>query len=149
MRSHINAVSALSLVASMTVAACSNSDAPVAPGAARPASSLERSDKADPKWSSWSIPQNLGAVINTGSIEQHPTISKDGLSLYFASDRTGTLGGLDTWVSHRASVDDPWGAPVNLGPNINSAGNDFAVAFTGEILRSVEGFVEGDAEAAL
>src|SRR5205814_7184927 len=36
-------------------------------------------------WSEWSVPENLGPVINTPGIEQHPTISRDGLSLYFAS----------------------------------------------------------------
>src|SRR2546425_393539 len=85
-----------------------------------------------PVYSDWSTPVNLGPVINSGSNEQHPAISKDGLSLYFASDRAGAgrLGGLDIYVSHRESLDDPWGAPVNLGPNINSAGNDLAPTFS-------------------
>jgi len=81
-------------------------------------------------WSDWSTPVNLGSVINSTASDQHPAISKDGLSLYFASDRLGGLGGLDIYVSQRASVDDPWGAPVDLGPNINSAGNDLAPAFS-------------------
>jgi hypothetical protein len=76
------------------------------------------------------VPENLGGVINTAAAEQHPTISKDGLSLYFASDRTGTMGGLDLWVSRRASVDDPWTTPVNLGSNINSALTDLAAGFS-------------------
>jgi len=42
----------------------------------------------------------------------------------------GSYGGIDIWVSRRASIDDPWGAPENLGPNINSAGNDLAPTFT-------------------
>src|SRR2546428_14152125 len=86
-----------------------------------------------PLYLDWSAPVNLGPVINSGSNEQHPAISKDGLSLYFASDRTGAggLGGLDIYVSQRActDTDDPacaWQAPANLGPNINSAGNDLA-----------------------
>jgi len=117
------------VLGALFVAACSTSDAPVAPGAARP--SVATSPDLDAQhWSAWSPPENLGAVINTGANEQHPTISKDGLSLYFASDRTGTMGGLDIWVSHRAKIDEPWGAPQNLGPNINSAGNDLAVGFS-------------------
>src|SRR5436190_14317335 len=85
-----------------------------------------------PLYSDWSAPVNLGPVVNSGSNEQHPAISKDGLSLYFASDRPGAggMGGLDIYVSHRESLDAPWGAPVNLGPNINSAGNDLAPTFS-------------------
>lgn len=51
-------------------------------------------------------------------------MSKTGLSLYFASNRPGGFGGLDIYASQRASLDDPWGPPVNLGPPINSAAND-------------------------
>jgi hypothetical protein len=83
-----------------------------------------------PEWGPWSAPVNLGPAINTAANEQHPAISKDGLSLYFGSDRPGGLGGLDIWVSRRASLDDPWGAPEDLGPNINSTANDLAPAFS-------------------
>jgi len=119
----------LMLCVAAVVAACSDGgSAPMAPRASLEPGAARRA--ADPVWSAWSTPENLGGVINTTGIEQHPTISKDGLSLFFASDRAGTRGGLDLWVSHRASKDDPWGAPENLGPNINSAGNDLAAAFT-------------------
>lgn len=67
------------------------------------------------KYSDWSAPVNLGPVINSASSDQGPAISKDGLTLYFHSNRPGGLGAFDMWVSQRASVDDPWGAPVNLG----------------------------------
>ena len=82
------------------------------------------------KFSDWKPPVNLGAVINSGVNNQHPAISKDNLSLYYSSDRTGTLGILDIWVSQRASVDEPWGGPQNFGPNINSSGRDLAPAFS-------------------
>lgn len=49
--------------------------------------------------------------------------SPDGLSLYFASNRPGGVGGLDIWVAHRASKDAPLGDPVNLGP-VNSIADD-------------------------
>src|SRR2546428_7640205 len=74
-----------------------------------------------PKFSGWSTPVNLGPVINSVLRENGPAISKDGLSLYFGSFRAGGFGGSDIWVSHRASVDDSWGSPVNLGPTINTA----------------------------
>lgn len=62
----------------------------------------------------WSAPVNLGPPINTSSIEFQPAISKNGLSLYFTSDRAGGVGGNDTWVSQRDCADRPWGTPVNL-----------------------------------
>ncbi len=75
----------------------------------------------------WSAPVNIGPPVNallTGSpprgAELNPSISKNGLSLYFASDRAGGFGGFDIWVSQRPSVNDPWGEPQNLGPNINT-----------------------------
>jgi Tol biopolymer transport system component len=73
---------------------------------------------------SWSTPVNLGATVNTASTEGCPFLSKDGLSLYFASNRAGTLGGLDIYVSHRTSADGPWGTPVTIGPTINSTASD-------------------------
>jgi WD40 repeat protein len=82
------------------------------------------------RFSDWSAPVNLGPVVNAGVNNQHPAISKDGLSLYYGSDAGGTLGRLDIWVSHRDSLTDAWGTPQNLGPNINTAGNEFAPAFT-------------------
>lgn len=73
------------------------------------------------KYSDWSAPVNLGPVINSASSDQGPAMSKDGLSLYFHSNRPGGLGGpFDMYVSQRASVDDPWGPPINLGPTVNT-----------------------------
>jgi hypothetical protein len=115
-------------VALLAIAACSSPDRqPTAPTL----QGVRANDVGDDaEWSPWSVPENLGPVLNSAAIEQHPTISKDGLRLYFASDRPGTMGGLDLWVSQRASAEDPWGAPVNLGPHINSPANDLAAAFT-------------------
>jgi WD40 repeat protein len=128
-RTSRSACSVLVLSCAVTaLTSCSDRAEPVAPTVARPITANEKVD--DAMWSAWSTPENLGPVINTADIEQHPTISRDGLSLYFASDRQGTMGALDIWVSHRESVDDPWGPPVNLGANINSAANDLAVAFS-------------------
>jgi hypothetical protein len=88
-------------------------------------------------FSEWSAPVNLGAVNSTCSPatgatcnEQGPFLSKDGLSLYFASNRPGGLGGLDIYVSQRASVDDPWESPQNLGPNINSSGDESEIGMS-------------------
>ena len=79
----------------------------------------------------WSVPINLGPTINTTLYyEQGAAISKDGLSLYFQSNRPGGYGNYDLYVSQRASVNDAWGSPQNLGPNINTAGNDVGVTLS-------------------
>ena len=76
---------------------------------------------ASPRWSDWSTPVPL-STLNTAAEEQTPAVSKDGLALYFSSDRSGGQGGTDIWISSRASSADPWGAPVNLGSAVNTAG---------------------------
>ena len=52
----------------------------------------------------------------------HPALSADGNTLYFSSDMQGTLGGNDIWMCKKNG--DTWSQPVNLGPNINSPGNE-------------------------
>ena len=66
------------------------------------------------QFSEWSTPVNV-TQINSVANEQHPAISKDGLSLYFASGRPGGCGKMDIWVSQRSSIDSPWEEPFNLG----------------------------------
>src|SRR5262249_32587495 len=85
---------------------------------------------AQPRYSDWSQPVNLGPVINSAFNDQHPALSKDGLSLYISSNRPGGYGADDLWVSHRASVDDAWEPPQNLGPVINTAAVEFSPAFS-------------------
>ena len=75
---------------------------------------------AAPKYSEWSTPTSLGSIVNSPSIDAGPASSKDGLSLYFHSTRPGGFGLNDIWVSQRASEDDSWGPPMNLGPAINT-----------------------------
>ncbi len=54
----------------------------------------------------------------------HPAISADGLTLYFVSDMSGGLGGKDIWKVERSSPSGDWGKPINLGPQINTKGNE-------------------------
>jgi len=69
---------------------------------------------------------NLGETINSTFNEQAPTLSPNGLSLYFGSNRPREGGTTDTdlWVSHRSCGDCLWETPVNLGPVINSSAGD-------------------------
>jgi WD40-like Beta Propeller Repeat len=65
----------------------------------------------------WSPPVNLGPVVNTQQLDQRCTISKDGLSLFFGSNRPGSVGtieGSDLYVTQRASLNDPWGTPQKV-----------------------------------
>lgn len=78
----------------------------------------------------WSAAVNLGPIVNSVFNDNHPAISKDGLSLYITSNRPGGFGMTDLWVSHRANLDDPWGAPANLGPSINTPFAEVAPTFS-------------------
>jgi Tol biopolymer transport system component len=66
-------------------------------------------------------PVNLGPPVNSAYREIEPVLSPDGLELYFHSDRPGGYGDVDIYVTRRASLQDPWGLPANLGPQINSS----------------------------
>ncbi|MHC4702165.1 MAG: TolB family protein, partial [Planctomycetota bacterium] len=69
-------------------------------------------------------PINLGPTVNSSAMDFDSSISPDGLSLYFGSDRPGGSGGKDLWVTMRTTVSAPWGQPVNLGPTVNSSAWD-------------------------
>lgn len=71
-------------------------------------------------------PQNLGEVVNTRGNEMFPYVHEDG-SLYFASDGHPGMGGLD--IFRTELTPDGWTAPENLGPPINSSGDDFGIIF--------------------
>lgn len=72
----------------------------------------------------WSEPYNLGPSINNpDSWESQPSISSDGNTLFFASDRKGGYGGSDIWFSER-NADGSWNKAKNLGPIINTKGNE-------------------------
>jgi hypothetical protein len=82
----------------------------------------------------WGSPINLGPTINSSARDGYAglSISADGLSLYFTSNRPGGLGGYDIWVTRRAMVSAPWAPPVNLGPPINSFAHDIAGNFSAD-----------------
>jgi len=69
----------------------------------------------------WGEPVNLGPTVNTSSNDNAPTISADGLSLFFHSARAGVVGVVDLWVTTRPTRNDSWGEPMNLGPTVNSS----------------------------
>lgn len=71
----------------------------------------------------WSPLVKLNDNINTKFWESHATISHDNKKLYFTSNRKGSIGGLDIYVSKRDSSGS-WGPAVNLGPVINTPYNE-------------------------
>ena len=72
----------------------------------------------------WTEPISLNFNINEdGFSSQHPNLSPGGDTLFYASNRTGTLGGLDIWMSINAGGDN-WSTPINLGKQINTPFNE-------------------------
>jgi len=70
------------------------------------------------KWS-----DAVSLAFNTDEFEEcHPSLSSDGNTLYFASDRAGGYGGMDLYKVVRK--DDTWSEPMNLGGSINTAENE-------------------------
>jgi outer membrane protein OmpA-like peptidoglycan-associated protein len=66
----------------------------------------------------WSVPKNLGPQVNGKSWESQPSLSADGKTLYFVSDRAGGLGRRDIYVSYRK--DGEWCKAENLGKTVNT-----------------------------
>jgi outer membrane protein OmpA-like peptidoglycan-associated protein len=73
--------------------------------------------------SGWTEPLNMGPNINSDAWESSPSLSPDKKDLYFSSNRPGGFGGKDIWVTHKTSS-GKWGVPVNLGPDINTDGDE-------------------------
>lgn len=71
----------------------------------------------------WSVPANIGAPVNTEFWESAPSLSPDKRELYFSSNRPGGYGGKDIYVS-RLMANGRWGTPQNLGPKINTVGDE-------------------------
>jgi hypothetical protein len=68
-------------------------------------------------------------------------VSSDGLEIVFSSTRptdangAAAFGSFDVYVSTRASTADPWSPPVNLGPNVNSAGSETRSSLSADLKR--------------
>lgn len=76
------------------------------------------STRSDAKWSA---PVKFEITADTLSTFGHPAVSPDGEYLYFVSNMPGGYGGKDIW---RISLKERQGSLVNLGPDINTEGND-------------------------
>lgn len=70
-----------------------------------------------------------------------PSLGYDGSALYFSSDRLGGEGGLDIYVSYFRKGE--WSEPKNLGPSINTKGNEITPFFDGETLYFSSDYTHG------
>ena len=76
------------------------------------------------KGGKWGSPENCGPQVNgERTWESQPSVSPDGQTLYFASNRKGGQGGTDIWRCRRLKNGD-WSRAENLGSNVNTVGNE-------------------------
>ena len=78
------------------------------------------------KGATWTRPVNMGPPISSKAWDVQPSYAADGTSLYFISNRRGSLGEADIWMS-RLTPEGVWGKVENLGPVINTEGREEAV----------------------
>ncbi|HAM11549.1 MAG: hypothetical protein A2X04_00340 [Bacteroidetes bacterium GWF2_41_9] len=71
---------------------------------------------------SWSKPENSG-ILADSLLAAHPALSPDGSTLYFVSDIPGGSGKKDIWMTTKSGGGE-WSKPVNLGPDINTPGDE-------------------------
>jgi outer membrane protein OmpA-like peptidoglycan-associated protein/tetratricopeptide (TPR) repeat protein len=73
----------------------------------------------------WSELSKLGANVNHPVYwDSQPTLSADGNSIYFVSDRPGGFGGIDIYITKKDQKTGVWGVPQNAGSKINTNGNE-------------------------
>jgi hypothetical protein len=85
---------------------------------------IARTTVTDP----WTQPVNLGPVVNSPYGDSHPSISADGLTLYFDSRRppdVNSSGGSDIYMTHRATLNDPWEKPEPVVA-VNTPGDEYS-----------------------
>ena len=73
----------------------------------------------------WSVPENMGEVINSPSWDSQPSLSADGRTLYFVSNRSGGFGSRDIYVSQQNEAGE-WQSPQNVGSSINTSFDDIS-----------------------
>jgi len=91
-------------------------------GGAQPNCDIYYSNFSNGKWTEI---QNMGAQVNDPSAwDSQPSVSADGLTLYFASTRAGGMGKADLYKVNKDPKTGEWSDPVNLGAPINTPGNE-------------------------
>ncbi|MCF8233637.1 MAG: OmpA family protein [Bacteroidales bacterium] len=80
--------------------------------------------KSERSGRSWRAPELLLLGNDTNAVVGHPTLSEDELIIYFSSRRVGGMGGNDIWVATREKASEEFGRPMNIGPVVNTPGNE-------------------------
>jgi outer membrane protein OmpA-like peptidoglycan-associated protein/tetratricopeptide (TPR) repeat protein len=73
----------------------------------------------------WSQPRNMGELVNSDHWDSQPSLSPDGRTLYFASNRVGSIGSSDIWKTE-LDFSGNWARPVNLGRPVNTSEAEMA-----------------------
>lgn len=76
----------------------------------------ESTSQTEVAFGEWSVPARVTS-LNTSSNDMYAVLSRDELTVYFTSDRSGNM---DLWFAARESTEDPWSAPANMGATINT-----------------------------
>lgn len=98
----------------------------------------------------WGDPVNLGSTVNSVVWDYSPALSPDGLKLLFSSNRSSEYGDWTIWITERATREDNWAAPVDLGPAVNSStaqenpyiSNDGSTLYFGSTRPGGSGYVD-------
>lgn len=90
-------------------------------GGAQPNADIYYADYIDGVWESIKKVPNLNHPVYWDS---QPTVSADGNTIIFASDRPGGYGKIDLWRIDRDPVTRQWKTPINMGPKINTSGSE-------------------------
>jgi hypothetical protein len=85
-------------------------------------SGCEKIFRAQNTSNGWKIDEKPLDFCDDEYIYSHPCLSADGTFMVFSSDRSGTTGGLDLWITRKQR--EGWSNPENLGKKINSDGNE-------------------------
>lgn len=89
----------------------------------------------------WGAPKKIDLKPHDSLTVGHPCVAEDGRFLIFASDLPGGFGGLDLWSTSYDKKSDTWSTPINLGPEINTPGNDVFPSFSknGDLFYATDG----------
>ncbi|MDX1651339.1 MAG: OmpA family protein [Brumimicrobium sp.] len=96
---------------------------------------------SEKKGRGWGIPVEIDLGQHDSISVGHPCPNEDGSILIFASDLPGGQGGKDLWYTKYERREKSWSAPVNLGPEINTPGDELfpTFALNGDLLFSSTG----------
>ncbi|MBI3501623.1 MAG: PD40 domain-containing protein [Bacteroidetes bacterium] len=83
--------------------------------------------ECDLKGASWSRPERLNDNVNTKYHESSASLSADGKTLYFVSNRDGGFGGHDIYKARWDEKKEKWGEAENLGPIVNTPYEEYSV----------------------